>query len=1112
MVSSNFVPLNIVKSNVKKGKGPRTSNLEHDGSNDASHTRGDEQQTLSLNQKIDNPAMVKPFTNNTQKITTNMNEKQIKIILFLLEGSKGFSQLTPREQMTETVTRGTAQIHEWFFEQGISDSLPTSWAEFKIKLINFCTENTIECLRKFSDEKWSQYIFRLNEWAISKNVSKQDLINKIKTENCSHDIKMILLTNQEDISELISRIKEYEEWTSKAKPKEKTQRERIGTENKIIRCYNCEVIGHKSFECPKPKKRENQKINAMSEENDIRREKAKLNDFEYFVLLDSGSSVNVIHKDILKKIKNVKLEKLKYQTNIKLINGTSLNIKEQAYLNVSIYNRSQLTMFNVYENGIKDVILGWNFLNAKNKNESIPIECNIETLENKKVNWTRPIKGLYQKIEFKKIVDELLKKDVIEQSYSTWLNPVVLAQKKNGAMRFCVDLRKLNDIVEAENYPLPRINDLIATLRGKTIFSLVDLKDGFFHINIRKADRFKTAFYCENKLYQFKKMPQGFKNSPSIFQQAMNYIFGELIGKSCLIYIDDILIFGENKSEHDENFEKVQSVIKKFGLNENLEKRIFAKEEVCFLGYIIGKNKIKPKEERAQGIVEFKRPLSKKEVQRFIGLVNYDRQFIKNLSEKTSCLAALIAKDRKFIWEEAHDKAFKGIKEEFKKNLEILIPDFNKEFTLETDASNVGLGAVLRQEGKPIAFASRKLSILELKYGITEKEALAALWGMEKFQFYLIGKSFCLITDHQAMVYMNTKSEFGSARIQRWFERFNRFQFTVKYRKGPELIQADALSRAPTVNTMVKSGEEIDKEVLSIHKKYNHRKNLSDKLKEEKINISKNRIKEILEKCKICAQRDNQFTKANKHIMTKEPGEMLGVDLMITSKKELIILAIDYYTRKLYGKVIKSKHAKNILSFLEQTYKEIKFKVIVSDNGREFDNIKLRKWCVEKEIELKPSIPYYHKSNGRIERAIRTIRMALNKTGKSARKSLEKIVENYNNMPHRAIGLTPNDAFKENNREIVLENEQKYAKEFKQGKVKEFKIGENVYIKNETKTHKDMPSYKDRGRIIDKIRNKYVIEKPNGKGITRHSSQLKICPEELVSKGEVGELMNSPEP
>jgi hypothetical protein len=292
-------------------------------------------------------------------------------------------------------------------------------------------------------------------------------------------------------------------------------------------------------------------------------------------------------------------------------------------------------------------------------------------------------------------------------------------------------------------------------------------------------------------------MPQGFKNSPAVFQRAMNLCFNEVIGEKCLIYIDDILVFGRTVEEHDKNLLEINKIIKKYNFVENKTKRIERVEEVKFLGYNISFKKIKPNVNRAQGILNYATPKTKRGVQRFLGLINYDRMFLKYITEQTRPLYKLVEKDSKFVWDLECESAFQKIKENWNRRLELNLPDMEKEFELETDASNIGLGAVLRQENKPVAYISRSLSKSEANYSITEKEVLAAIWAMEKLQFYLVGKEFVLITDHKAMEEMKKKLEFGSSRIYRWFNRIERFQFRIRYREGKHLIAVDALSRAP---------------------------------------------------------------------------------------------------------------------------------------------------------------------------------------------------------------------------------------------------------------------------------------------------------------------------
>ncbi len=194
----------------------------------------------------------------------------------------------------------------------------------------------------------------------------------------------------------------------------------------------------------------------------------------------------------------------------------------------------------------------------------------------------------------------------------------MIVRKKTGKIRLCIDFRKLNELVELDNFNVPKISEIMLSLRDKKYFSIIDLKDGFFQVPLRKEDKEKTTFLDgNNRLMQFKKMPQGFKNSPAVFQRGMQIILRDLIGTHCFVYIDDVLIFGCTEEEHDRNLELVVNRLKKYGLKCDNQKSKTKQTEIQFLGYTITKNKVKPVTCRAEGIINFKKPLKKKRCKSF---------------------------------------------------------------------------------------------------------------------------------------------------------------------------------------------------------------------------------------------------------------------------------------------------------------------------------------------------------------------------------------------------------------------------------------------------------------------------------------------------------------
>ncbi len=306
-------------------------------------------------------------------------------------------------------------------------------------------------------------------------------------------------------------------------------------------------------------------------------------------------------------------------------------------------------------------------------------------------------------------------------------------------------------------------------------------------------------------------------------------------------------------------------------------------------------------------------------MQKFLGMANYDRIFIPELSSKAKPLYKMIDNEnsKTLSWTSEAEEAFKEIKNLWITNLEVTIPDFDKTFDLECDASDVGLGAVLKQEGKSVANCSRLLKGAEKNYTITEREVLACLWAMEKLEFYLIGRKFNLITDHKAIEEIKSKRDFGTPRIQRWLERLSKFDFKVHYREGEKMEQADALSRdissIPVKNNLLVIDEnDLKKKVLEIHRNNLHRKNLETKCKEMGLNVSTNKIAEIIKECVTCAEYDRKNIKSSKYIETERPGEIIGIDILDIDKKYKIVMAIDYFSRKLWAKCLSTKESNKV--------------------------------------------------------------------------------------------------------------------------------------------------------------------------------------------------------
>ena len=395
----------------------------------------------------------------------------------------------------------------------------------------------------------------------------------------------------------------------------------------------------------------------------------------------------------------------------------------------------------------------------------------------------------------------MLKKGIIEESYSPWSSPVVLVTKKNGKTRFCVDYRKLNEITKKDNHPIPRIDDMLDKFQGSQWFTSIDLKSGYWNVMMDEKDKEKTAFITSEGLYQFNVMPFGLCNAPGTFQRLMHKVLGNLIYTMAPVYLDDINIHSQTFEQHLLDIQEVFDKLRNAKLKLGRDKCHFCKDEIEFLGYIVSKDGIKTDEKKIQKIRDFPRPNDVTQLRGFLGLAGYYRRFIRDYAKHCKPMNKLLAKDEPFVWGKEQQKSFDKIKQKLITSPVLIYPDFNKPFRLYTDASNIALGAVLQQKSDddkehPVAFLSRTLNKLEQKYHSTELECLAVKWAVEKLSHYLKGRKFTIISDYKNLKWWFNNFKDDKSRRARWRIFMQQYDFDVEYKKGVENKVADALSRA----------------------------------------------------------------------------------------------------------------------------------------------------------------------------------------------------------------------------------------------------------------------------------------------------------------------------
>ena len=399
---------------------------------------------------------------------------------------------------------------------------------------------------------------------------------------------------------------------------------------------------------------------------------------------------------------------------------------------------------------------------------------------------------------FKEIVNELLEQGVVRPSKSQYASPAFLVPKSSGGFRLVVDYRKVNAKVVFDSYPLPTIDQAFDHFSGAVVFSVLDLNSAYFQIPLTPRSRRVTAFCTPFGLFEFNRLPMGISIGSQGLSRVVDEIFADLKNEFVFNYLDDLVIYSRSLEEHARHIRVVLDRLQQAGITLNPDKVTIAAKEIQYLGHRLSSQGISVLPDRVAAIHSYPRPLNLRALRRFLGMLGFYARFIPQFSKSAAILHALKRKGVPFEWTAEHQTAFEALKQALSEAPVLQIPDFDKEFVLVTDASNLAISAVLNQRVggalAPISFYSRLLSPAERNYTIYEKECLAVLFGCEKCRPYLEHSEFELHCDNLALCWLLKRvKEVG--RIGRWILRLAPFKFRVVHTKGSENVVADALSR-----------------------------------------------------------------------------------------------------------------------------------------------------------------------------------------------------------------------------------------------------------------------------------------------------------------------------
>ncbi|TPX47565.1 hypothetical protein SeLEV6574_g02595, partial [Synchytrium endobioticum] len=683
------------------------------------------------------------------------------------------------------------------------------------------------------------------------------------------------------------------------------------------------------------------------------------------------------------------------------------------------------------------------------------LDCTLTIKPGASLPKVRPIYRLshLESQELRRYIDDMLNLGLIRQSISPFASPIFFVPKPGGdGLRPCVDYRDLNERLIKDAYPLPLIDSLVDFLSTAKVFSKIDLRSAYHQIRIAEGQEGLTSFRCQFGQYEYKVMPFGLANAPSIFMRFINTLFADILNIYLIVYLDDILVFSHTVTDHDHHLKDVLERLRRNKLTAKLEKCEFYKTTIEFCGFRISNGSVMMSATKIHAVSNWEAPKDIKALQSFLGFLNFYRRFIKDFSKIALPLTTLSKKDQPYLWSKECNQAFSSLKKFVTASPVLRIPDSSQPFIIDTDASDFALGAVLSQKDdetgklRPCAFRSEKLSGSELNYSINDKELLSIIKALQSWRHYVLGAPEITIrSDHKNLLYF-TKKQHLSPRHARWAMILSEFTFKIQHIPGNANSCADALSRLPQhqpssaeqelrldrvlLSTIVVQDHELQEDIIAARHDapaaghFGMKKTLANIKRDFHWHGMRKMVKDHIHRCHTC-----QINKIPKHhpygLLNPLPVPdrrwsdismdfIVGMPIASQNKYDSILVVVDRLTKMSHFMPCHSTTSAQQLAqlFLDNIFKYHGLPAnIVSDRGGQFISSFWRHLCQLLDIKTNFSTARHPQSDGQTERVNAIVEQYLRCYANTQQKDWIKYLSlaefAYNSAEHSSTKTSP---------------------------------------------------------------------------------------------------------